>query len=83
MSRRCIIIPAYNEAGQIAPVIEGARRFSDAQIRQIYTSDRPPDGYVWHHAATPGRMELVNADLHADVRHTGGRFIWGGGSECR
>ncbi|HPV49201.1 MAG TPA: glycosyltransferase family 2 protein [Smithellaceae bacterium] len=32
MSRRCIIIPAYNEAGQIAPVIEGARRFSDAQI---------------------------------------------------
>ncbi|WP_416135628.1 HNH endonuclease [Bacillus velezensis] len=28
-------------------------------------------------------MQLVDADIHGKTGHTGGRNIWGGGSEYR
>lgn len=57
-------------------------QFSPMQLGQI-TQGETPDGYVWHHHETPGRLELVDESTHANTGHTGGRFIWGGGSEYR
>ncbi|MBN2910987.1 HNH endonuclease [Polycladomyces sp. WAk] len=37
------------------------------------------DGYVWHHYQEEGFMQLVKSRVHGNVRHTGGRQIWGGG----
>ncbi len=31
-----------------------------------------PEGFVWHHHQQVGRMQLVPADLHSAVRHSGG-----------
>ena len=62
------------------------RNFSEEQIEQInegITKGGAPDGYTWHHDAETGKMQLVDSDLHGDSRHTGGRAIWGGGSEFR
>lgn len=42
-----------------------------------------PDGYVWHHHEQPGVLQLVNEADHDATAHTGGRFIWGGGSAYR
>ncbi|MCI9023482.1 MAG: HNH endonuclease [Dorea sp.] len=63
-----------------------AECFSEEQIEQInegITKGGAPDGYTWHHDAETGKMQLVDSDLHGDSRHTGGRAIWGGGSEFR
>ncbi len=52
----------------------------DLQKLQMYQT---PDGYTWHHHETPGVMQLVNTEQHEATAHTGGRLIWGGGSEYR
>jgi len=57
-------------------------KFSEEQIEQIKNGDTP-DGYTWHHDAEKGRMQLVNSEIHAKTGHTGGRTIWGGGSDNR
>ena len=57
-------------------------KFSTEQIEQIKNGDTP-DGYVWHHNEEKGKMELVDFKTHSDTRHTGGKSIWGGGSEYR
>ncbi|PKG22963.1 HNH endonuclease [Niallia nealsonii] len=41
------------------------------------------DGYVWHHSEEPGVLQLVDEDIHENTGHTGGRELWGGGSENR
>jgi DNase/tRNase domain of colicin-like bacteriocin len=56
--------------------------FTDEQLSQIAAGETP-DGYVWHHSEEPGRMELVDEQTHDEARHTGGRSLWGGGSEYR
>ena len=61
---------------------ELAKRFSNEQLEQILNCDTP-DGYTWHHNEELGRMQLVKSDIHALTGHTGGRSIWGGGSEFR
>lgn len=38
-----------------------------------------PAGYTWHHHEQPGVLQLVNAQIHAQTEHIGGRVIWGGG----
>jgi len=61
-------------------------KFSEEQIEQIregMEDGSAPDGYVWHHDAEPGKIQLVDAETHAKTAHTGGRAIWGGGSENR
>ena len=50
-----------------------------ADIKDGYT----PDGYTWHHNEELGKMQLVDSDIHSQTRHTGGRNIWGGGTEHR
>lgn len=56
--------------------------FNETQLEQIRDGETP-DGYVWHHNEEPGRMQLVDEYEHAKSGHTGGRSLWGGGSEMR
>lgn len=42
-----------------------------------------PEGYTWHHHEQPGQIQLVESAVHNETAHTGGRYIWGGGSEAR
>lgn len=56
--------------------------FSNEQLEQIIEGDTP-DGYTWHHAAESGKLELVDSYVHAQTGHTGGKSIWGGGTENR
>jgi hypothetical protein len=57
-------------------------QFSERQLEQITNGDKP-EGYIWHHNEVPGRMELVESDIHVSTAHTGGRSIWGGGEKAR
>ena len=57
-------------------------KFTEEQREQIKNLDTP-DGYVWHHDAEVGKLQLVDFEVHSKTSHTGGRFIWGGGSACR
>lgn len=57
-------------------------KFSEDQLEQIKNGDTP-DGYTWHHDSKPGKMQLVETDVHEKTGHTGGRVIWGGGNENR
>lgn len=57
-------------------------RFDDEQLEQIENEDTP-DGYTWHHDAEAGKMQLVDTETHQKTGHTGGRSIWGGGTENR
>ena len=61
---------------------ELAKKFTKEQLEQIENGDTP-DGYTWHHDAETGKMQLVDSKVHAQTGHTGGKVIWGGGSENR
>lgn len=84
MESDCVQFSYMNEqlAEQIARDPALASAFTETQISQIMEGETP-DGYVWHHSEEPGRLELVSEDEHAKSAHTGGRAIWGGGSEYR
>lgn len=58
------------------------KEFTEDQLEQIKEGDTP-DGYVWHHSEEPGTLQLVDTTTHAQTGHTGGRSIWGGGSDNR
>lgn len=62
---------------------EFAAQFTPRQIEQIKNGEPRISGLTWHHNELPGRMQLVNANVHNTCRHTGGRSIWGGGADCR
>jgi hypothetical protein len=57
-------------------------QFNDDQYLEIMDNEIPED-YTWHHSEEPGKLELVDSLEHAWTGHTGGRNIWGGGSEAR
>lgn len=63
--------------------LEFASQFTPRQIEQIKNVEPRIAGLTWHHNEIPKKMQLVNADEHSICRHTGGRSIWGGGSNCR
>jgi hypothetical protein len=58
------------------------KSFTREQLEQIDNRDTP-DGFTWHHDATQGKMQLVDEIIHMKTSHTGGRSMWGGGSENR
>ena len=58
------------------------KKFTPEQLEQIENGDTP-DGYTWHHDATPGKIQLVDTETHTATGHTGGRNVWGGGTEAR
>nr|WP_314741409.1 HNH endonuclease [uncultured Haemophilus sp.] len=57
-------------------------KFTEEQLEQIENGDTP-DGYTWHHNEEKGKMQLVDTETHDKTRHTGGRFVWGGGTGSR
>jgi hypothetical protein len=61
---------------------ELAKKFTPEQLEQIKNGETP-DGYTWHHNEEAGKMQLVDSETHAKTGHTGGRVIWGGGSDSR
>ncbi|MBY3619566.1 HNH endonuclease [Acinetobacter sp. CUI P1] len=69
-------------ANEIVTNSELAANFNSEQITQIQNGETP-EGFVWHHAEEPGHMESVEEEKHMNSAHTGGRQIWGGGSEYR
>lgn len=58
------------------------KQFNERQRDEI-ESGYTPYGYTWHHNEEMGKMQLVEYDTHQRTAHTGGRSIWGGGSENR
>lgn len=60
-----------------------AKEFTPRQLEQIRNGEPRISGKTWHHNEIPGKMQLVDSDEHDICRHTGGRSIWGGGSEYR
>lgn len=56
--------------------------FSSEQLEQI-ADGKTPNGYTWHHDVEKGKVQLVDSDIHAKTGHTGGKSVWGGGSENR
>lgn len=69
-------------AEQIQADPQLAEQFTAEQLAQI-EAGQTPDGYTWHHSEVPGRMELVDEQIHAQTGHLGGRELWGGGAEHR
>lgn len=57
-------------------------QFDEEQLEQINDGETP-DGYTWHHDAEAGKMQLVDTETHRRTGHTGGRAIWGGGTDNR
>lgn len=54
--------------------------FDDSQLYDL-SKGITPSGYVWHHSVVTGEMQLVDRLTHEKTGHTGGRFIWGGGTK--
>ena len=59
-----------------------ASQFTAEQLEQIYAGETP-DGFTWHHHEKTGKLQLVDEEIHAKSGHSGGRSIWGGGSDAR
>lgn len=57
-------------------------RFTQSDVGAL-ANGQTPEGYTWHHNEEPGHIQLVDEEAHANTAHTGGRAIWGGGSEFR
>ena len=57
-------------------------KFDDIQLSQI-NKGKTPEGFVWHHDAETGKMQLFDRNIHEATGHTGGRTIWGGGQDAR
>ncbi len=58
------------------------KKFTKDQLADI-DEGITPEGYTWHHNEERGKMQLVDTEVHSKTRHTGGRNIWGGGTENR
>lgn len=54
------------------------KKFNPVQLEQINKEEPRIKGYIWHHNEELGKMQLVDATIHAKVGHTGGDYIWGG-----
>lgn len=59
------------------------KKFTPRQLEQIRAGEPRISGLTWHHSEEPGKMQLVSQKEHDSARHTGGRNIWGGGSNHR
>jgi hypothetical protein len=44
---------------------------------ELLRNGRNPSGYIWHHDARNGRMQLVPYDEHTKTPHVGGNTRWG------
>jgi hypothetical protein len=58
------------------------KQFTALELEQIHAGVTPAR-FTWHHHQSRGKMQLVDAQIHHDVGHTGGRELWGGGGGNR
>lgn len=72
LSQRCEKDPKWAE-----------NTFDKDQLDYIRNVGEKPREFTWHHQEAPGSMQLVDRNIHAKTGHTGGRSIWGGGSDLR
>ncbi|WP_138419714.1 HNH endonuclease [Aquibacillus sediminis] len=56
--------------------------FTQAEVDGLQDGETP-EAYTWHHNEEQGVIQLVDEETHANTAHTGGRSIWGGGTEYR
>lgn len=70
------------QAIQENPSLSSDLGLSQADV-QALANGETPEGYTWHHNEEPGVLQLVDEETHAQTGHTGGREIWGGGSDYR
>ena len=68
---------------QISKTPELAKKFTLKQLENIKNGASKISDLTWHHNEEEGVMELVDFTIHNGTNHTGGRQIWGGGSEYR
>ncbi len=59
-----------------------AKKFTPEQLEMIKVGKKPR-GYTWHHSEETGKLQLVDSKIHSKTSHTGGKKIWGGGSDNR
>lgn len=64
------------------PGLESDLGFSSYDVLTVAQGEMP-EGFTWHHSEDSGVLQLVNEEAHAQTAHTGGRAIWGGGTESR
>ena len=64
------------------PSLQSELGLSSVEVNSLQHNVTPA-GYTWHHHEQPGHIQLVESDVHNQTAHTGGRYIWGGGSEAR
>ncbi|UNJ91768.1 HNH endonuclease [Bacillus mycoides] len=57
-----------------------ASKFTKEEI-ELFRIGKTPENYTWHHHQEPGRMQLVDYQIHHDTGHTGGYKIWGKDSD--
>lgn len=60
-----------------------AKHFTQKQLEDISNGKPKIDELTWHHNEEEGILELVDELIHSKTSHTGGRNIWGGGSDKR
>ncbi|MFZ3579997.1 HNH endonuclease [Virgibacillus sp. DJP39] len=72
----------FYQAIQEEPHLANELGLSQADV-QALANGETPEGYTWHHNEEPGVIQLVNEETHEQTGHTGGRTLWGGGSEYR
>lgn len=70
------------QALQADPSLAKEIGLSQTDIQSLAYGETP-DNFVWHHSEEPGILQLVDKETHEQTGHTGGRTIWGGGSEYR
>lgn len=62
--------------GRISKSARLAKKFSRKDIASFKRGELPSK-YTWHHHQDKGLLQLVDADIHAKVRHNGGFSLWG------
>lgn len=62
--------------GKISRSARLAKKFSRKDITTFKRGDLPSK-YTWHHHQDKGVLQLVDANIHAKVRHNGGFSLWG------
>lgn len=70
------------ESIQQNPLLSDELGLSPYDINLLSINETPEE-YVWHHNEQAGVLQLVDKEVHQNTGHTGGREIWGGGSEFR
>lgn len=70
------------EAIQETPSLADELGFTAEDVDNLQ-STVTPEGYDWHHHEETGKMQLVDEETHQQTGHTGGRNIWGGGTDAR